>query len=265
MYSTQLEIVNKVMNKFDTFGFVEHNYPNAIGMWKEEQASLVYTATLSDPNYNWIEIGSFMGGSAVLLCIARRLLGNKPKVVSVDIDFSGFQGAFKRNVYRIGKFNDIHESIECSSFDLPSYYNEPLSLAFIDGWHSFKGVMTDFNHVNKLLVPGGIVLFHDTFPQPYKDNDIDNFYKKCMENYETLMSENLPSGKFSSSSKYHEAEKQQNFMIDEAIAHILHNLNFELVELPTINGQTHFDRVKEYKHGTTSPYPGIVAIRKIGD
>lgn len=265
MYSSKLETIDKVLDRFDSFGFKEHQYPNAIGMWKEEQEALVYAVTLADSNLNWLEIGSFMGGSAILLCLTKQLVGGAGKIVSVDIDFNAFQGAFKRNVYRIGKFQDIHQSIECSSFDLLSHYTHRLSLGFIDGWHSFKGVMVDFANVNKLLCTNGIVLFHDTAPQPYTVDDINMFYERGKRYYTEWMSEVLPNGKFASSNEYHLAEKKQNFLIDEAVAWILKTYNYELVDLPMLQGKTHFDRVAEYKHGTTSPYPGIVALRKLGD
>jgi len=268
----ELEIVNRVMDRFDAFGFKEHMYPNAIGMWKEEQSSLVYACTLADPNKDWIEIGSFMGGSAVLMCLAKRAIGGIGKVISVDIDFSAFQGAFNRNVYRVGKFQDIHSKLEMSSFELAdtiknlngTKYEPKYSLAFIDGWHSFKGVLTDFNTIDEYMGPGGIVLFHDTYPQPYPEGKLLEFTINMYKHYDEWWSEELPgNNKFTSQQEYYQAEKKQNFRIDEAIAFILEKRPYELISLPTIHGQTHFDRVKEYIHGTTSPYPGIVAIRKL--
>jgi cephalosporin hydroxylase len=212
-----------------------------------------------------------MGGSAVLMCLAKRLLGGTGKITSVDIDFSSFQRAFNRNVYRIGKFQDIHTKMEMSSFDLPTRFNQlegigcppEFSLAFIDGWHSFKGVLTDFNAVDTYMKPGAIVLFHDTYPQPYPEGKILEFTRDMFKHYDEWMGEELPGDeKFSSQQEYYQAEKKQNFRIDEAVAFILEERPYELINLPTIHGQTHFDRVKEYTHGTTSPYPGIVAIRK---
>jgi len=254
--------VSDIMSNFDTFGFMEHNIQNGIGMWKEEQESLVYCCLNVDPTLNWLEIGSFMGGSATLMCLTRRTTSNTPKIISVDIDFSAFRGAFKRNVYRVGSFGDIHQSLEISSFDLDSVYNEPLSFAFIDGWHSFKGVYKDFITVNKNIVSGGIVSFHDTYPQPYPVGKVDEFYNVAKKDFDELMEERLPSGKFDNVLDYFKSETKQNFRIDEVVALAINEYGYDLVELPTISGQTHFDRVAKYEHGTTSPYPGFVAIRK---
>jgi predicted O-methyltransferase YrrM len=264
---TTEKFIQDVMDKFDSFGFREHQYPNAIGMWKEEQEALVECLTQVDPKYDWLEIGSFMGGSACLMCIAKKLdlFGyiSGSNVVSVDLNFSRFANAFNRNVYRVGKFQECHQKLEISSWKLLEHYNNPISFAFIDGWHSFKGAYLDFKNVDKLLVDDGIVAFHDVSPQPYKTTDIDSYYEAYKENCTLLMSEKLPGVDFDSDEEYHKAEVQQNFALDELVAYILKERNYELVNLKSINGQTHFDRAGyEWKRGNTSPFPSFVALRK---
>lgn len=260
-----MDFVQEIMFDFDRFGFMEHQFPNAIGMWTEEQESLVWCCNNVDANMNWVEIGSFMGGSAVLMCLARQKLNNKPSVISVDIDFDKWNRAFDKNVYRVGKFNKIHKKIEKSSWSLTSGDLGPLSLAFIDGWHSFKGAYLDFKIVNQNMVKNGIVLFHDVAKQPYEPNAIDKYYQKYLSNKKELEEEVLPTGKFANDNEYFAAEKKQNFYLDEVVAVIVKEHDYEIVELPTIYGQTHWDRVSDYVHGSTSPYPSIVALRKTKD
>lgn len=260
MYEKEAKLI--VKNQFSRWGFTSHQYPNAIGLWPNEQESLVWGALNSEEG-DWLEIGSFCGGSAVLLCLASKFLGGARRVTSVDINFDGWNRAFDRNVYRVGRFQDIHQKIETSSFELrKKYQGNPLSFVFIDGWHSFKGVLTDYEQVEGFLTPNAMVAFHDTAPQPYKIGEIDKFYQKSTENFNSLMSEELPGQKKVSLSEYHASEKLQNFFIDEAIAFLVKEKNFEYIDIPVIDGSTHFDRVKEYKHGTTSPYHGLVILRR---
>jgi predicted O-methyltransferase YrrM len=256
------EKIPELMEQFSSFGFTSHQYPNAIGLWPNEQESLLWLA-LNSPAGNFMEIGSFCGGSAVLLCLVRRMMGVGPTVFSVDRTFSDWGNAFNRNVYRVGKFKDISKQIECDSNELDKYYdNSPLSFVFIDGWHSFSAVLRDFEKVCPWLVPGAIVAFHDTAPQPYKKGQIEHYYRRAVENYKEWTQVELPVWQGSVSVKeYHESEKSQDFLIDEALAYLLKTHNCQLVNIPVIDGSTHFDRVPVYRHGSTSPYHGLAAIQ----
>ena len=82
------KLIPNITRNFKRFGIKPHQLPNAIGMWPNEQECLLWCALNSNLEDNWMEIGSFCGGSAVLLCLARRLTNNKPNsVYSVDCDF----------------------------------------------------------------------------------------------------------------------------------------------------------------------------------
>lgn len=260
------ESIKKIMrDKFEPFGFESHKYPNAIGLWPNEQESLLWLALNADPTGNLLEIGSFCGGSAVLMCLAKKFLCAKGSVISVDRTFNGWNNAFNRNVYRVGKFDDISIKIQCDSGILNKYYSgSPLSLAFIDGWHSFKAAYRDFITVNEWLLPGGYVAFHDVAPQPYKNGQIDYYYQRAKDNYKEWTDESLEiwDGKDQNIANYHESESKQNFMLDEVVAFIINEFDFELVDIPVLDGSTHFDRVTTYRHGSTSPYHALVAIRK---
>lgn len=258
------EIKQIIKKDFEPFGFESHKYPNAIGLWPNEQESLLWFALNSDPKYNFLEIGSFCGGSAVLMCLARRFLNAGPSVVSVDRTFTSWNNAFNRNLYRVGRFDDISVKVQCDSqFLKDNYSGEPISLAFIDGWHSFKAAYNDFLTINNWLVKGGFVVFHDVAPQPYKDGQIEHFYNRALENFDEWMNEELPiyEGDLQLS-QYHQLEKRQNFMIDEVVAYIINKHQFKLVDIPVLDGSVHFDKVPEYKHGTTSPYHGMVGLLK---
>jgi len=215
--------------------------PNAIGLWPNEQECLLWLVLNSDVESNWMEIGSFCGGSAGLMCLARQgVTGNKPAVYSVDCDFNKYN-MFDRNVYEMGGFSAMSKKIECDSNELEEHYNgEPLSFVFIDGFHSFKQVVNDFNKVKPWLTDDAIVAFHDVSP------DLNKNVSKSY-NYEEL---------FNSS--------EEDFRLDEAVAYILDNNDFELVDIPVKKQIGHFKEteLKSWVRGKTSPFNALAAIRR---
>ncbi len=51
--------------------------------------------------------------------------------------------------------------------NLPSYaivksWKEPIDILFIDGDHSYKGVIRDYNLFSPFVRKNGLILFHDT-------------------------------------------------------------------------------------------------------
>jgi hypothetical protein len=269
------DAINEIMEEFAIFGFKSHMYPNVSGMWEEEQRSLLWLCLTSPRGFDsFLEIGSHCGASAVLMCLASRFFlkhaeGIKiPRLVySVDINFDAFGGAFKKNLYRIGKYQDIHKIIECNSVNLQLWDHietmPSIGCALVDGWHSYKAVINDFLRVDPFIVDSGYVVFHDTAPQPYKEGQLEEFYKRSLAHHDEWMQEVIPDVDSANLQNYHAAEQQQNFFLDEAIAYILNNYNYELVNIPIPSYAPHFDRVPVYKHGSTSPFHSLAAIRKL--
>tara|TARA_R100000808_G_scaffold5713_1_gene17225 strand:+ start:54868 stop:55590 length:723 start_codon:yes stop_codon:yes gene_type:complete len=235
--------IHSLLYKFRTFGIISHWMPNAIGLWPNEQECILWLSLNSDPKANWMEIGSFCGGSAVLLCLARRLVGGQPSVYSVDMDFEAY-GMFDNNVYNKGGFADLSKKIECDSSDLSSYYSgDPLSFVFIDGFHSFKQVVKDFETVKPWLTKDAIVAFHDISPD--LESRVETEY-----DYEELFQ-----------------REDEDFMLDEAVAYILQNNDdFQLMDIPVKKQIRHFEETgrRSWVRGKTSPFNAVGAIRRIG-
>lgn len=233
--------IYSLIYKFRSFGILSHWMPNAIGLWPNEQECLLWLILNSNIESSWMEIGSFCGGSAVLMCLARQTLtGNKPAVYSVDCDFNKY-GMFDRNVYEMGGFSAISRKIECDSNELDKHYDgEPLSFVFIDGFHSFKQVVNDFNTVKPWLTNDAMVAFHDVSPDLGKN--VSRSY-----NYEELFNSN-----------------EEDFRLDEAITYILNNNNFELIDIPVKKQIGHFQEteLKSWVRGKTSPFNALAAIRR---
>ena len=215
--------IYSLIYKFRSFGILSHWLPNAIGLWPNEQECLLWMVLNSDTEADWMEIGSFCGGSAVLMCLARQtLVGNRPSVYSVDCDFDK-HGMFDQNVYEMGGFNGLSKKIECDSNELDRYYNgEPLSFVFIDGFHSFKQVVNDFEKVKPWLTDDAIVAFHDVSPDLHEN--INKSY-----DYENLFESN-----------------EEDFRLDEAVTYIVNNSDFELLDITVKKESTATNLVEDY-------------------
>jgi len=228
--------------QFKRFGILSHWMPNAIGLWPNEQECLLWLTLNSSPRADWMEIGSFCGGSAVLMCLARRMLvENHPTVYSVDCDFDKY-GMFDKNVYKMGGFSMVSKKIECDSNNLEEHYNgNPLSFVFIDGFHSFKQVVNDFNKVLPWLTEDATIAFHDVSPRLTDSISEKHDYDELFQN------------------------DHEDFRLDEAVSYILeNNQDFSLVNIPVKKDILHFKEtnLKTWVRGKTSPFNALAAIRR---
>jgi predicted O-methyltransferase YrrM len=227
-----------IINGFDQFGILPHSVPNAIGMWPEEQEYLAYESLQTDEG-SFLEIGSFCGGSAVLLGMSLLHLGRyNEKVYSIDVSFNRF---FEFNIKR-ANLEELSVALQINSSELMNYYlgMRPISLALIDGFHSYKQILVDFEQVKPLLSNKAIVMFHDVSPLIYDEN----YRKSCLN--------------FTSDSDY------EDFRVDEAICRILaNNPDFQLKENPLLECK-HFKEtgLTEWVRGKTSPFNALCAIEK---
>ena len=116
-----------------------------------------------------VEIGSWKGKSTMLL--ARGSIKNSgAKVYAVDT----FEGTcetpfkkqntlkeFKKNI-RLAKVNYLVKPLVGFSTDIAKTFKEPIEILFIDGDHSYNGIIADINSWTPKLINNGWILFHDT-------------------------------------------------------------------------------------------------------
>jgi predicted O-methyltransferase YrrM len=240
-------VVDGIIEEFDRFGILPHALPNAIGMWPNEQECLVWCALQANPFFNWLEIGSFCGGSAILLAITKQRRNNaRYRLVSVD---NNFNPLFDYNVFTRGNFGGIVQRVECDSKYILDYYNEPLSFIFLDGWHSFSAIINEFNLLKHLMTDDCIIGFHDVSPKMCNMDYryITKCYSEAKEQYDQLMNDST-----------------QNFRLDEAIAFICGKYDYQIMDIPVRNDETHFQetRLTEWVRGTTSPVNSFTAIQR---
>ncbi len=130
-----------------------------------------------------VEIGSFMGLSTCWLARGSKAAGRE-KVWAVD----HFEGSpehqsgeaaeseilmsegttfdrFQKNISRMDVASYV-DAIQAHSVDAASQWNDPIRLLFIDGDHSYDGVMSDFALWTPYVISGGLVALHDVDSAP---------------------------------------------------------------------------------------------------
>jgi predicted O-methyltransferase YrrM len=126
-----------------------------------------------------VEIGTARGGSLFLLSCAA-----DPRALLVSIDLpAGFYGGgypvWKSMLFRrfIGKDQSLRlirgNSHKAATFDpvATALRGRKTDLLFIDGDHSYDGVKKDFIQYRTLVLPGGLIVFHDIL-ESRKDKSI---------------------------------------------------------------------------------------------
>ena len=114
-----------------------------------------------DYKLNYVEIGCYAGGSACLM-----LQRKNTSVFSIDLGTPIHPSLVSENVNKLNKHNNNYNYIQGSSHDfnvfnkLNDYINE-IDILFIDGDHSFDGVIKDFEMYSKLVKSGGYIIFDD--------------------------------------------------------------------------------------------------------
>jgi cephalosporin hydroxylase len=110
---------------------------------------------------NYVEIGCYAGGSACLM-----LQRENTNVFSIDLGNPINPEIVKQNVNKLNKHTNNYNYIQGSSHDLEIInklieYIDEIDILFIDGDHSYDGVILDFEMYSKLVKSGGYIIFDD--------------------------------------------------------------------------------------------------------
>lgn len=127
-------------------------------------------------NGTYVEIGCFAGASACLML-------QKPniKVVSIDLGNPIPEELVLRNIEKFNVHKNVYAYLRGSS-QTPEMVNrlktvtQEIDILFIDGDHSRKGVITDFNLYQHLVLPGGFIVFDD-----YNDSEFSPEVKPAVD------------------------------------------------------------------------------------
>lgn len=110
-----------------------------------------------------IEIGSLRGLSATMLARALRDAKSTAMLISVDPHFEQphNHSQVRLALSQIGEENRLVQ-VPCGSDEAWRLLRPgTASLIFVDGDHSCRQVVADFNNYRELLAPGGCMVFHD--------------------------------------------------------------------------------------------------------
>jgi predicted O-methyltransferase YrrM len=136
-----------------------------------DEAAHLFRLVRSKPAAQIVEIGRFHGGSTFLFAVAS---DNDSMVTSIDIAPQNdelLQIALKKSglapkVHLL--VSDSHDGEAKADF---------YDLIFVDGDHSYEGVLKDYEHWKKAVKPGGSLVFHNavaarphtaTLPGPFR-------------------------------------------------------------------------------------------------
>jgi predicted O-methyltransferase YrrM len=125
------------------------------------------------PHRRYVEIGSASGGACVFLY--RRL--SFDQVVSLDDGGHPRAPEQRENFAQIPGIRqyvgDSHAPAAVSY--LENELSGPIDVAFVDGDHSYAGVMQDIDLVRRFCRPGSLVILHDTVATP----GVEKAWLKC--------------------------------------------------------------------------------------
>jgi predicted O-methyltransferase YrrM len=142
-----------------------------------------------DYKLNYVEIGCYAGGSACLM-----LQRENTNVFSIDLGNPINPEIVKQNVNKLNKHNNNYYYIKGSSHDLEilnkliEYTNE-IDILFIDGDHSYNGVILDFEMYSKLVKSGGYIIFDDYNDYQYSPQvkpAVDNIVSNLKNSYNII-------------------------------------------------------------------------------
>jgi len=218
-------------------------FPSKVEGWltREEGRLLFKLARLNPYLGSVVELGSFQGRSTVCLAQGSKSRGGGKvftvdKFVGDDIigPYSDFYPQFKQNIKRY----DLEDNIVVfrgNSLEIVKKWLGQIRLLFIDASHHYKDVSVDFHTWEKYLVPGGIIVFHDSI---------------CWPGVYRLVCEVIASGRFKNFKTYLKpispingityASKNEKGMITPRVERFQALLQFKILSLPKLS-----DRIKQ--------------------
>jgi predicted O-methyltransferase YrrM len=120
-----------------------------------DEAALLFRLVRSRPAARIVEIGRFYGGSAFLFAVAS---DDDSTITSIDVapqNDALFQVALEKS----GLAHKVKLLVGDSEVGVATadFYD----LIFVDGDHSYEGVMKDYEYWKRAIKPGGYLAFHN--------------------------------------------------------------------------------------------------------
>lgn len=161
--------------KFEVIDGIAFTYVNGVkGVLNPNDAKVLVEHAKNLPkNAKYLEIGSYLGCSAHLIALhsdatiwchdiwKEKWEDNKDASDKECIRTEDFFYVFYDNVKKNNMQNRIIPIRGDSKYTVGIHDRESIDLAFIDGDHTYEGVLADFRNVLPLVKKGGIILAHD--------------------------------------------------------------------------------------------------------
>lgn len=137
--------------------------------------------SFNDETINYVEIGCYAGGSSCLM-----LQRPNTTVVSIDLGEPIDPIIVKNNVDKLNNLNNPYTYIKGNSQSIETRNKlmkiiDNIDILFIDGDHSYDGVVKDFNMYSNLVNQGGYIVFddyNDSIYSPSVKLAVDDIVKK---------------------------------------------------------------------------------------
>jgi predicted O-methyltransferase YrrM len=169
--------------------------------------------TFGDNKINYVEIGAYAGGSSCLML--QRL---NTTVVSIDLGEPIPRGQVFENVINYKNNNNYYKYIQGNSQLIETKnqliealsnsrvlgYTNKIDILFIDGDHSFIGVMADYVMYSDLVKVGGYIVFDD-----YRDDIHSPDVKKVVDSLLTNLTDYEIIGTFTNELGAHPIELKE--------------------------------------------------------
>lgn len=122
----------------------------------EQQALMVYATPVPD-NGVIVEIGCEFGMSTGAFCSAAK---KTVSITSVDLFPGDMIDVHRKNLKEAG-YDGRSKRISGDSATVGLTWDKPIDLLFVDGDHTYEGVLADMNAWLHHVKVGGVVIFHD--------------------------------------------------------------------------------------------------------
>lgn len=139
-----------------------------------EEVSLLYRLAKENRQGVIVEVGSAKGRSTVALALGSKSGFESPiYAIEPHEHFTGLYGGKFTPEFRSGFFESLLETdtadivrlVNLSSEVVTPGWNKDVGLIFIDGDHSYEGTRRDYRCWVPHVVPGGLMVFHDSLDE----------------------------------------------------------------------------------------------------
>ena len=158
----------------------------AKGFLPADEGDALHAAALTAAPGLWLEVGTYCGKSTVHLGAAARTVG--AQVVTLDHHRGSEENqpgwewhdaslvdahtgrletlpSLRRTLWD-ARLDDVVTVLVAATQQVAAWWSSPLALLFLDGNHTEPVAQHDYAAFARHLVPGGLLLVHDVFPDP---------------------------------------------------------------------------------------------------